>query len=165
MRRGLQDVSRGGGGGRSKAPSAEAGGAGAAAGASAAASASSGEGGAEAEPSSGAVPEEVVLAAERGEEAAVLAWLDGGGRVDATFEYTFGDGTVSGMTLLMVAMADGHEGLAEALLRRGADVSLQNSDGSTALSLAAANGHEKLVELALRHGAEINQQDSTAALR
>merc|ERR1712091_313234 len=85
---------------RSKAPSAEAGGAGAsgapageaAAGASAAASASSGEGGAEAAPGSEAVPEEVVLAARRGEEAAVLAWLDGGGWVDATFEHTIGDG-------------------------------------------------------------------------
>ena len=63
---------------RSKAPSAEAGGAGAAVGASAAASASSGEGGAEAEPSGGAVPEEVVDAAEYGNEAVVLAWLDGG---------------------------------------------------------------------------------------
>ena len=79
---------------RSKAPSAEAGGAGvgapagaAAAGASAAASASSGEG-AEAEPSSEAVPEEVVLAAGRGEEATVLAWLGGGGWVDERFEHT-----------------------------------------------------------------------------
>ena len=111
---------------RSKAPSAEAGGAGASGapageaveGSSALASASSGEGGVEAEPSSEAVPEEVVLAAEQGEEAAVLAWLDGGGRIDERFEYTFGDGSrASGMTLLMVAMSNGHEELAEALLR------------------------------------------------
>ena len=95
--------------GRSKAPSAEAGGAGAAEGASAAASASSGEGGAEAELSSGAVPKEVVQATERGDEAAVLAWLDGGGRVNATFEFVFSDSTVSGMTLLMLAMTCGHE--------------------------------------------------------
>ena len=62
------------------------------------------------------------------------------------------------MTLLMVAMGNGHEGLAEALLRRGADVSLLTSDGmGYALGLAAGNGHEKLVELALRHGAEIDQ--------
>ena len=77
----------------------------------------------------------------------------------ATFECIFGDGSrQSGVTLLMVAMTYGHEELTEALLRRGADVSLQSSDGSTALGLAAANGHEKLVELALRHGAEINLQ-------
>ena len=72
---------------RSKAPSADAGGAGAALGASAAASASSGEGGKEAEPT-----EEVVQAVRRGVEAVVLAWLDGGGRVNATFEYVFSDG-------------------------------------------------------------------------
>ena len=29
-----------------------------------------------------------VLAAERGEEEAVLAWLEGGGRVDATYRET-----------------------------------------------------------------------------
>ena len=71
---------------RSKAPSAEAGGAGAggapageaAAGASAAASASGGEG-AEAELGSEAVPVEVVRAAVRGEEAAVLAWSTAAG--------------------------------------------------------------------------------------
>ena len=57
---------------RSKAPSAEAGGAGAAVGVSAAASALSGEGAAEVEPSGGAVPEEVVDAAERGDEEAVV---------------------------------------------------------------------------------------------
>ena len=116
------------------------------AGASAAASSSSGEGGAETAPGSEAVPKEVVLAARRGEEAAVLAWLDGGGRVDMRFEYTFGDdgSCMSGTTLLMIAMAYGHAGLAEALLRRGADISLQKSNGGTALSLAALNGHEKL---------------------
>ena len=144
---------------RSKAPSAEAGGAGAggapageaAAGASDAASALIGEGGAEAEPSSETVPEEVVLAAKRGEEAVVLAWLDGGGWVDERFECTFACGThVSGMTLLMVAMSNGHAELAEALLRHGADISLQNSNGSTALMFAAVNGREKMVELALR---------------
>ena len=102
------------------------------------------------------VPEEVVLAARKGETPTALAWLDGGGRVDATFEHTFGGGSrMSGTTLLMLAMSKGHEELAEALLRRGADVSLQSSSGWTALTLAAVIGHEKLVELALRHGAEI----------
>ena len=68
---------------------------------------------------------------------AVLAWLDGGGWVDATDKYTFSDGSrASGMTLLMVAMTCGHTELAEELLRRGADVSLQKSDGGTALSLS-----------------------------
>ena len=149
---------------RSKAPSAEAGGAGAAVGASAAASASSGEGGAEARPSSGAVPEGVVDAAEDGDEAVVLAWLEDGGRVDAAFEYVFSDGlSLSGMTLLMLAMTRGHEGLAEALLQRGADISLQTREGDTALRLAALNGRETLVELALRHGAEIDRRSGSSS--
>ena len=84
-----------------------------------------------------------------------------GGRVDATFEFVFPDGPLSSMTLLMVAMAHGREGLAEALLQRGADVSLQSSNGDTALSLAAFYGFVKLVELALRHGAEINRQSGS----
>ena len=48
-----------------------------------------------AEPSVGVVrksrvrcSEAAVLAAERGEEEAVLAWLEGGGRVDATYRET-----------------------------------------------------------------------------
>ena len=47
----------------------------------------------------------VVAAAERGEEEAVLAWLEGGGRADATYER----GGLSGMTLLMSAARYGHE--------------------------------------------------------
>ena len=46
-----------------------------------------------------AVSETVVAAAERGEEEAVLAWLDSGGRADATYD----EGEVSGLTLLMAA--------------------------------------------------------------
>ena len=107
----------------------------------------------------GDVPAIIRKAAKDGQAGAVLAWLDGGGWVDATFVYTFGDGSRKcGMTVLMVALANGHAELAEALLRRGADVSLQTSNGGTALGLAAANGRENLVELALRHGAEAVQK-------
>ena len=107
--------------------------------------------------------EEVVLAARRGDEEAVLVWLDGGGRVNAKFEYVFSDGTASGMTLLLLAVTYGHEVLAEVLLQRGADVSLPSSDGDTALSLAAAYGSEKLVELALQHGAEIDRRGGSTS--
>jgi len=146
----------------SNAPSAEVGGARAAGtGASAAASARSGEGGAEAEPGSWVVPQEVAVAAARHNNALVLAWLDRrGGRIDATFECCgFSDGRQSGMTLLMITMANGNKGLAEALLQRGADASLQTDSGTTALMLAAMNGQEQLVELALRHGVEMNQRN------
>ena len=50
-----------------------------------------------------AVSDEVVAAAEQGEEEAVQAWLEGGGRVDATYER----GEVSGRTLLMGAATSG----------------------------------------------------------
>ena len=66
-----------------------------------------------------------VLAAEGGEEEAVLAWLEGGGRADATY----GRDEVSGLTLLMGAARYGRERLVDLLLQRGAKVNLQNSDG------------------------------------
>ena len=62
------------------------------------------------------------------------------------------------LLLTLVVIHCAHADLAEALLRRGADVSLQTNVGGTALGLAASNGYEKMVELALRHGAEINQR-------
>merc|ERR1711938_128939 len=68
-----------------------------------------------------AVSDEVVAAAERGEEEAVLAWLEGGGRADATCER----GGVSGVTLLMFAARKGHKRVVELLLRHGAEVNQQ----------------------------------------
>jgi len=103
-----------------------------------------------------AVSDEVVAAAERGEEEAVLAWLEGGGRANVTFER----GGVSGATLLMGAAVYGHERVVELLLRHGAKANQQSSDGRTALFLAAQEGHERLVDLLIRHGAEVNLQDS-----
>ena len=80
-----------------------------------------------------AVSDAVIVAAERGEEEAVLAWLEGGGRVDATYER----GGVSGLTVLILAAANGHERVVELLLRRGAEINKQDSDGATALMIAA----------------------------
>ena len=85
-----------------------------------------------------AVSDEVVAAAERGEEEAVLAWLEGGGRVDATYER----GEASGLTLLMGAAVHGHERVVELLLQRGAEINVQDRNGDTALMLAAIGGHE-----------------------
>ena len=86
----------------------------------------------------------------------MLAWLEGGGRADATYER----GEVSGLTLLMGAARYGHERVVELLLRHGAEINLQDSNGGTALMLAARNGHERVVELLIRRGAEINLQNS-----
>ena len=59
-------------------------------------------------------PDAAVLAAERGEEEVVLAWLEGGGRADAKCE-RYG---LSGLTLLMLAANCGHERVVELLIRR-----------------------------------------------
>ena len=95
------------------------------------------------------VSDEVVAAAERGEEEAVLAWLDSGGRVNATYE----TGEVNGITLLISAAGHGHERVVELLLRHGAEINKQSSNGGTALMIATNYGHERVVELLLRRGA------------
>ena len=86
------------------------------------------------------------LGAGRGDEAAVLAWLDCGGQVNATF----GEGEMSGVTVLMLAACNGRERVVDLLLQRGAEVNLQDSDGDTALMAAASQGHERVVDLLLR---------------
>ena len=97
-----------------------------------------------------------VLAAEHGEEEAVLEWLDGGGRADATYER---DG-VRGITLPMGAANQDQARVVELLIQRGAEINLQNSVGDTALTCAANNGHERVVELLIRRGADVNLRDS-----
>jgi len=100
-----------------------------------------------------AVPptEEVMYAAGRGDETAVLAWLDGGGGVNARYQ----DADASGWTLLMAAANHGHEPLASALLRRGADPNQRDSSGATALTYAAQQGHKAVVVLLVMNGATI----------
>ncbi|EOD41873.1 hypothetical protein EMIHUDRAFT_431850 [Emiliania huxleyi CCMP1516] len=118
--------------------------------------AASSSGGVESGTGEDAVPEEIAEAARQGEEAALLAWLDGGGRVDANF-------TLRGCercTLLMTAARQGHERVVELLLQRGAEVNVVDSLGGTAMMYAAHQGRERVVKLLLRHGAEINLQDS-----
>lgn len=82
-------------------------------------------------------------------EAAVLAWLGGGGEVNATFK----EGSVSGLTLLMLAAEDGAVEVVDLLLRHGAKIDHQASDRRTALVAASTKGHEQVVDM-LRHGAE-----------
>ena len=50
-----------------------------------------------------AVPDEVVAAVGRGDEEAVLAWLEVGGRVNATYEI----GAVSGLTMFVTSRRHG----------------------------------------------------------
>ena len=101
----------------------------------------------------GRLPKEAATAAGRGDEAALLAWLDSGGKVNAT--------TGSGVTALMSAAARGNRRVVDLLLQRGAEINLQDSSkGYTALIVAAGTGHEHVVDLLLRRGAEINLQSS-----
>ena len=88
----------------------------------------------------GSLPKEAALAAAEGDEAALLAWLDSGGRVNAC-----GAGDVSGLSALMGAAQFGHERVVDLLLQRGADVNLQDSKGVTALMGAASQGHAAVV--------------------
>ena len=113
---------------------------------------------------SNAIPTRMVGAAKRGDEAAVVAWLDGGGRVDATFKDTRQDVAVSGLTLLMAATDGGHEQLVDTLLRRGADPNQQESEEWTVLMIASAKGRQRrLVQTLLWHGAECNHRNRVGA--
>ena len=82
----------------------------------------------------GSLPDEVTDAAGRGDEAALLAWLDRGGQINAI------DGANSD-TALMNAAYFGHERVVEVLLQRGAEINKQSSHGDTALMIAAQERH------------------------
>ena len=81
----------------------------------------------------GRLPQAVGDAAEHGDEAALLAWLDSGGQVNATHRV----GDVHGITALMHAAHQGHERVVDLLLQHGAEINLQDGNGTTALIAAA----------------------------
>ena len=70
----------------------------------------------------GRLPNEAGIAAGRGDETALLAWLESGGRVNASCK-------LGGETPLGAAAASGHERVVEPLLQRGAAVDQHSSDG------------------------------------
>ncbi|MEM7406179.1 MAG: ankyrin repeat domain-containing protein [Pseudomonadota bacterium] len=55
--------------------------------------------------------------------------------------------------------ATGHLAVAEALLKAGADVNLQDSVGQTALHIAALTGHSEATRFLLANGADVNRPD------
>ena len=101
--------------------------------------------------------ERLCRAAERGDAAAVMRWVDAGGRL--VFPW---------FTLLEVAAGRGNRALVTALLQRGAEVNslctlvgraaLGHNSGRTALMAAAAEGHDALVDSLIQHGADVNLQ-------
>ena len=105
---------------------------------------------------SAAISENVVSAAHEGWLIPIRTWTSGGGKADATYE-TSG---ASSRTLLMLAAANGEEIVADLLLKRGAQVGLQDSNGTTALLEAAQ------MDMLLKRGAEVSlaNNDGVTAL-
>ena len=65
----------------------------------------------------------------------------------------------NGNTLLHMACASGDARLVLALVKRGADVNVQNIFGSTALHCATSHGDANVAAILLQHGAEPNVVD------
>jgi ankyrin repeat protein len=59
-------------------------------------------------------------------------------------------------TALMVASSEGYTNIVNALLKSGAEVNKQNSDGWSALMIAARNGHINIVQALLNAGASVH---------
>ena len=98
------------------------------------------------------LPKEIREAASNGEIEVVQAWLDGGGKVDATHSnpaYPDRD-----RTLLMIASRKGMASFVAYLLQRGAAVNRQDSNGCTALMFAALHGKPAVVRTLLMTGAD-----------
>ena len=91
-------------------------------------------------------------AAAVGGLAAVEAWLEGAGHVDAR------EGKKEA-TLLMVASGAGQEKMVELLVGRGADLDVQGTYGCTALITAAAWGRAAIVSALLHAGARTDLTD------
>jgi len=92
------------------------------------------------------LPSDVARAAEAGDEAAVRAYLEDGGYVDARLS--------GGATLLMLAARAGLARLAVLLLARGAEPNLRHAAAGTALMSAAEKGHAAVVKQLLRSKAD-----------
>ena len=93
---------------------------------------------------------EIMNAAAKGDAALVVAWLNGGGHIDAAADSL--DGSICGITLLTMASCHGRAPLVEVLLERRASLDLQDSVGSSALMCAALNGHIGIVQRLLGAG-------------
>ena len=105
----------------------------------------------------GAATRKLMEATQRGNIAAIISWLDGGGHVDATYDMP--DGSRRDFTMLMFGSLHGQSQLVDMLLGRRASVDLQNSLGGTALMSAAAGGHPGIVRRLLQAGAQTGLRD------
>lgn len=88
------------------------------------------------------------IAAQYGKDKAALALIDAG----ADPSRAIGE---AGYTPLMLASANNAQGLAQALIKKGADVNARNGGGVTALMMAVANGRADMAAILLRAGADL----------
>ena len=91
------------------------------------------------------------VAAQYGRDKSALALVEAG----ADPGRPIGEG---GYTPLMLASANDAQGLAQALIRKGADVNARNGGGVTALMMAAANNRVDMVNLLVKAGANVKAQ-------
>lgn len=84
--------------------------------------------------------------AESGDTEALAGVLSRGVDINARNQH--------GMTALMRAALDGHEGMVRALLEFGADPNITRNDKFTALALAAFFGHTETVRILIENGAK-----------
>ncbi|MDD2873379.1 MAG: ankyrin repeat domain-containing protein, partial [Azoarcus sp.] len=68
-----------------------------------------------------------------------------------------------GLTALMRAALTGHEGVTDALLACGADVSRRNMDGNNALWLACVSGNAAIVRRLVQAGIDIDNRNDMGA--
>jgi ankyrin repeat protein len=68
---------------------------------------------------------------------------------------------LAGITPLFVAAKNGAAGVAEDLLKAGADVNLANAAGTTPLMMAASAGDPATIGTMIDHGAKVNAVEST----
>lgn len=109
-------------------------------------------------------------AAWKGHECIVKVLLDRGVDVNISgdmcgmlmLKYTSSDGTTCGGwcgNALQAASRNGHQGVVQILLDRGADVNAVGGEYETALHAASAHGHVTVVQMLLDWGADINAYD------
>ena len=103
---------------------------------------------------------EILVSALQGELQKVAKWLRKGGPVNALSSTTTSRGQTSTFGLLHASAINGQLEVARELLKRGASVDLQNSQGYTSLMVAAQNGHLSVVLLLLQHSANPGLQDT-----